>query len=112
MFIVLLAYTIIPQIMLCLVKIMFTILQFHRKMNQPWSKYIPTSEEVTGAVQLKLLAFDYSQQKHTTWAGRGRIIIAQSKANYLSCTAPVVPPLFLPISCQGCVSNTTQCTCR
>ncbi len=32
----------------------------------------------TGAVQLKQLATDYSQQKHTTWAGRGRIIIAQS----------------------------------
>ncbi len=47
----------------------------------------------TGAVQLKQLATDYSQQKHTTWAGRGRIIIAQSKANCLSCTAPVVPPL-------------------
>ena len=48
----------------------------------------------TGAVQLKQLATDYSQQKHTTWAGRGRIIIAQSKANCLSCTAPVVPPLY------------------
>ena len=48
---------------------------------------------MTGAVQLKQLATDYSQQKHTTWAGRGRIIIAQSKANCLSCTAPVVPPL-------------------
>ena len=30
---------------------------------------------LTGAVQLKQLASDYSQQKHTTWAGRGRIII-------------------------------------
>ncbi len=29
----------------------------------------------TGAVQLKQLASDYSQQKHTTWAWRGRIII-------------------------------------
>ena len=27
----------------------------------------------------------------------GRIIIAQSKANYLSCIAPVVPPLILAI---------------
>ncbi len=44
----------------------------------------------TGAVQLKQLA---TQQKHTTWVGCGRIIIAQSKANCLSCTAPVVPPL-------------------
>ncbi len=35
----------------------------------------------TGAVQLKQLATDYSQQKHTMWAGCGRIIIAQSKAN-------------------------------
>ncbi len=33
----------------------------------------------TGTVQLKQLATDYSQQKRTTWAGRGRIIIAQSK---------------------------------
>ncbi len=41
----------------------------------------------TGAVQL---VTDYSQQKHTTWAGRGRIIIALSKANCLSCTSPVV----------------------
>ncbi len=24
---------------------------------------------------------DYSQQKHTTWAGRGRIIIAQSSSH-------------------------------
>ncbi len=48
---------------------------------------------LTGAVQLKQLATDYSQQKHTTWAGRGQIIIAQSKANCLSCTVPVVPPL-------------------
>ncbi len=40
-------------------------------------------------MQLKQLATDYSQQKHTTWA----VIIAQSKANCLSCTAPVVPPL-------------------
>ncbi len=48
---------------------------------------------MTGAVQLKQLATDYSQQKRTTWAGRGQIIIAQSKANCLSCTAPVVPPL-------------------
>ncbi len=48
---------------------------------------------VSYAVQLKQLATDYSQQKHTTWVVRGRIIIAQSKANYLSCTAPVVPPL-------------------
>ncbi len=47
----------------------------------------------TGAVQLKQLASDYSQQKHTTWAGRGQIIIVQSKANYLSCTVPVQPPL-------------------
>ncbi len=46
----------------------------------------------TGAVQL-YIATDYSQQKRTTWVGRGRIIIAQSKANCLSCTAPVVPPL-------------------
>ncbi len=45
-----------------------------------------------GAAQA--ISTDYSQQKHTTWAGRGRIIIAQSKANCLSCTAPVVPPLI------------------
>ncbi len=50
------------------------------------------TEEVRQA-QLKQLATDYSQQKHTMWAGRGRIIIAQSKANCLSCTAPVGPPL-------------------
>ncbi len=35
----------------------------------------------------------YPQQKHTTWARRGQIFIAQSKANCLSWCAPVIPPL-------------------
>ncbi len=56
-------------------------------------------------VQLKQLGTDYSQQKHTTWAGRGRIIIAQSKANCLSCTAPVVPPLASVLVHEKCYCN-------
>ncbi len=40
------------------------------------------------------------QQKHTTWAGRGRIIIAQSKANCLSCTV-----LMLSVWNAECAGN-------
>ncbi len=64
--------------------------------NRPGFEARLEPEEVRQArcsVQLKQLATDYRQQKRTTWAVRGRIIIAQSKANYLSCTVPVVPPL-------------------
>ncbi len=56
-------------------------------INHPalWGSHDLLSEE-----QLKQLATDYSQQKHTTWAGRGRIIIAQSKANCLSCSSDLL----------------------
>ena len=58
----------------------------------------------TGAVQLKQLTLTLTLSKNIQ---RGRIIIAQSKANCLSCTAPVVPPLVVCV----CMCVWYVCVC-
>ncbi len=64
----------------------------HAHLDRPTVRTTITQRGPTGAVQLNQLATDCSQQKRTTWAGRGRMIIL---ANCLCCTGPVVPPLTI-----------------